>query len=141
MKPQVSTGASPGRRTPNPQIKAVVLLSYCCCGGLPAARWLFVSSGHDQNAGPVVGTGANGVQRGTADPVVVTAQQQVRRSRASVCGRDDDRDHRPGPAAAGAVGVADGPGRSRRRIAAEIVGASTYSRLKSLLGRVTGSNC
>jgi len=27
------------------------------------------------------------------------------------------------------------------RIAAEIVGASTYSRLKALLGRVTGGNC
>src|SRR6266568_4405938 len=27
------------------------------------------------------------------------------------------------------------------RIAAEIVGASTYSRLKALLGRVTGCNC
>ena len=117
MKPQVSTGTPPGPRTANPRIKAVVLPSYCCCGGLPAGRWLFVSSGHDQGAGPVVGTGANGVQRGTADPVVVTAQQQVRRSRASAGGRDDDRDQRPGRAAAGAVGVADGPGRSRRRIA------------------------
>lgn len=108
-------GAPPGTRTR--RSSAVNLPPYCCLGGLPAGRWLFVSSGHDQDAGPVVGTGANGVQRGTAHPVVVTAQQQVRRSRASVGGWDDDRDHRPGRAAAGPVGVADGPGRSRRRIA------------------------
>jgi len=46
---------------------------------------------------------AGGGQGAAGRPVVVAAQQQINRIRASRGGRDEDPDHRPGGAAAGAV--------------------------------------
>ena len=87
-----------------------------CRGGLPAGRQLSALSGHDQNAGLVVDISAGSVQGGTAEPVVVTAQQQIHRARMSGGCRNNDSDHWPGRAAAGTVGVDDGPGRPRQFI-------------------------
>jgi hypothetical protein len=56
------------------------------------------------------------VQGGKADPVVVTAQQQIRRMRVPAARRDNHRDHGPGRAAASAVGEEEPPGRSRQLI-------------------------
>ena len=89
----------------------------CGCRGVPAARGrLLCFSGHDQRTGLVIGLGAGGVQGRKADPVVMTAQQQIRLIRAPAARRDDHRDHGPGRAAAGAVGKEEPPGRSRQLI-------------------------
>jgi hypothetical protein len=73
-------------------------------------------SGHDQHTGLVIGIGADGVQDGKADPVVVTAQQQICWMRVPAARRDNHRDHRPGRAAASAVSEEEPPGGSRQLI-------------------------
>ena len=83
---------------------------------LAARRRLLFFSGHDQHTGLVIGIGADGVQDGKADPVVVTAQQQIRWMRVPAARRDNHRDHGPGRAAASAVGEEEPPGRSRQLI-------------------------
>jgi len=93
------------------------ILPLCgCCGGLPARRRLLFFASHDQRTGLVIGIGADGVQGGKADPVVVTAQQQIRWMRVPAARRDNHRDHGPGRAAASAVGEEEPPGRSRQLI-------------------------
>jgi hypothetical protein len=74
------------------------------CGVLGACRRLLSFSGDDQHTGLVIDIGAGGVQGGKADPVMVTAQQQIRWMRVPAARRDDHRNHGPGRAAAGAVG-------------------------------------
>ena len=85
------------------------------CDGLAAHRRLLFS-GHDQRTGVVVDSGAGGVQGGEAGPVVVAAQQQVYRVRAPAARGNNDRDHWPGRAAAGAVGKGEPPGPFRQLI-------------------------
>jgi hypothetical protein len=96
---------------------AIGVLPLCGYGGvLVARRRLLFFSGHDQRTARVIGIGADSVQGGKADPVVVTAQQQIRSVRVPAARRDNHRDHGPGRAAASVVGEEEPPGLSRQLI-------------------------
>ena len=87
-----AVGSSPRRGTSEPGIACFILAD----AGSPA---------------PVVNDHcANGGQGGTGHPVVVAAQQESSRVRASIAGRDADLHHRSGGAAAGTNTQSGGPG-------------------------------
>jgi len=71
-------------------------------GGRGIAR-LMLADGGSTTAPVVHDHCAGGCQGGHGRPVVVAAQQQISRMRASRGGRDADPHHRPGGAAAGAI--------------------------------------
>ena len=73
-------------------------------GGFAAGRGLLAAAGHDRHAGFVVDGSAGRAQRGAACLVVVAAQPQVNRMQAARGRGHDDRDRRPGRAAARPVG-------------------------------------